>query len=531
MFRILNGESKTITGAALIVGAASLFSRCIGLLRDRILAGEFGAGERLDIYFAAFRIPDFLYQLLIIGALSAGFIPIFSRLRQHDRRHAWEFAGLVLRVILLGLSILSFLISVLAPMIVPLMTPGFSVSAQAETITLTRIMLLSPIFLGISALFGGILQAHKQFFINAVAPILYNIGIILGALYFVPRFGLSGLAWGVVLGAILHACIQLPSVARLGLGVGLRSWRDPELRTLGLLMAPRTVALAVSQVTLVAMTIIASTLDRGSLAMFTFANNMASLPIGLFGVTYAIAAFPTFAENIAEHNLDRFRRSFAATVRHVLFFILPSTILFVLLRAQIVRTVLGAGAFDWTDTVRTMDTLAALAIGMFAVSLNYVLIRGFWAHEDTWTPAWIAVLGSAVSIISGWWAAQIYGVVALGLAVSFGAIAQLVVSWILLRRHAETLGETSILISLLKISLGALFLAFGVQATKIYFGHELGTETFITIALQGGAAAAAGLLVYFVVCLLLRSKELLHFMASIRRRIAPNPEQLELFEQ
>ncbi|MBI5798351.1 MAG: murein biosynthesis integral membrane protein MurJ [Candidatus Yonathbacteria bacterium] len=514
------------------MGAASLFSRLVGLLRDRILAGEFGASETLDIYYASFRIPDFLFQLLIIGALSAGFIPLFARLRHRDEKEAWQFASTVFNAMITCLAIIAVILAIIAPWIVALIAPGFSVAAQRMTITLTRIMLFSPIFLGMSALFGGILQAYKKFFINAIAPIFYNVGIIIGALYLVPLLGLSGLAWGVVLGAVLHAGIQFPGTYGLGLRARVaHPFRDSHLATLARLMIPRTFALGVTQATLVAMTMIASTLTQGSLTIFNFASNIASFPIGIFGITYAIAAFPTLTEHVVRGNADGFRRSFAATIRHILFFIVPSTVLFFMLRAQIVRAVLGAGAFDWNDTVHTMNTLAAFSFGMFALAMNYVLIRAFWAYEDTWTPALTATLGSVIAIVVGFMTRRMFGVEALGAAFALGDIIQLIMMWILLRRHTQNLAEASIAVALAKIFCGTAFLALGVQGTKMLFGSHFGTDTFFNVVLQGGSAAAVGILMYCVVCWFLRSKELLHFVASIHRRIAPNPEQLELFEQ
>ncbi|MBI4262453.1 murein biosynthesis integral membrane protein MurJ [Candidatus Uhrbacteria bacterium] len=532
MLKILNGESKSITSAALVVGAASLFSRLIGLLRDRILAGEFGAGEQLDIYFAAFRIPDFLFQLLIVGALSAGFIPLFARLQHDHGDRAWVFAGSVLHIVMIILAVMGALLALIAGWVVPLMTPGFSHAAQSETIVLTRIMLVSPIFLGMSAVFGGILQTFKQFFVNALAPIFYNIGIIVGALYGVPYVGLMGLAWGVVFGAFLHACIQIPSVYRLGFRyhTAIARMRN-ELLTLCKLMVPRVFALAMTQGTLVAMTMIASTLTAGSLAMFNFANNMASLPIGIFGISYAIAAFPTFTEHVVRGDTDRFRRSLAATVRHVLFFLIPCTVLFILLRAQIVRAVLGAGAFDWEDTIHTMNTLAAFAVGMVAVAINFILIRGFWAYEDTRTPAIIVTLGSVLSVVVAVFAAPYWGVEALGAAITMGSVLQLGFSWLMLRRHTGTLCESVIFISLAKITVGTFALALGVQGAKMFFGVQYGTATLIEVVLQGGIASLIGIALYIMVCWLLQSRELMQLIASVRRRIAPNSEQLELFEQ
>src|SRR3989338_3687670 len=209
--KIFNGQSKTIASAAMIVGAASLVSRLLGVLRDRVLAGEFGAGPELDMYYSAFRLPDLIFNLIVLGALSAGFIPVFTDYLKH-RDKAWELANIVLNLLLIIVVLVSGLLIFLTPWLMEIIVPGFKDQQLATTIALTRIMFLSPILLAISGIWGGILQSFKQFFIYSLAPIMYNIGIIIGALYFTTFWGLFGLVWGVVLGAFLHLLIQLPPV-------------------------------------------------------------------------------------------------------------------------------------------------------------------------------------------------------------------------------------------------------------------------------------------------------------------------------
>ena len=180
--KILTSQSRTIGSAALVVGAASLVSRLLGILRDRVLAGEFGAGVELDMYYAAFRIPDLVFNLLVLGALSAGFIPAFTAALK-NKNAAWELANSVLHALVLGLVLISAVLLLTAPWLVKIIPPGFTDQQLAVTTTLTRIMFLSPLLLGISAVFGSILQSLKQFFIYSIAPIFYNAGIIIGALY------------------------------------------------------------------------------------------------------------------------------------------------------------------------------------------------------------------------------------------------------------------------------------------------------------------------------------------------------------
>ena len=311
MFKdIFKRQINSITVAAALVALSSLASRLLGVVRDRILAGEFGAGTTLDIYYAAFRIPDLVYNLIVLGALSAGFIPIFTSLikdykcvkakdcnGQENNNEAWSLANNILNILLFGLVVLSLIGIIFAPALTRLIAPGFSADEQALTAALTRVMFMSPLFLGISGIIGGILQSFKRFLVYSLAPVLYNIGIIIGAIYFVPIWGIYGLAWGVILGAFLHMAIQLPTVYQLGFRYSLRiNWRDADTWKMGRMMVPRTLSLAVSQINLVVITVLASNLSAGSLTVFNLANNLQSFPIGIFGVSFAIAAFPSLAE-------------------------------------------------------------------------------------------------------------------------------------------------------------------------------------------------------------------------------------------
>ncbi len=239
---IFKQKVNSIAVAAVLVAASSLISRLLGVLRDRILAGQFGAGEQLDIYYAAFRVPDLLFNLVVLGALSAGFIPIFSGLvknfndpkNDEENKHAWLLASNVINLLSIFLVILSLLGVLFAPLLVRLITPGFSEEAKNSTAALTRIMFLSPLFLGISGVLGGILQSFRRFLIYSLAPIFYNLGIIAGALWFSGWWGLSGLAWGVVLGACLHMLIQIPAVCALGFRHSLKiNFRDAATLRIG----------------------------------------------------------------------------------------------------------------------------------------------------------------------------------------------------------------------------------------------------------------------------------------------------------
>jgi len=214
--RFLNFETKSINTAAVILAVSSLVSGLLGLLRDRLLAGSFGAGNELDIYYSAFRIPDFISTILIIGSISAAIIPIFSQYLNRSKDEAWNFFGNLLNCFLVLLIVVSALMIVFVPQILHLIVPGFSGDKFAKTVELTRIMFLSPIILGISNIISGVLRIFGRFAVTSLSPILYNFGIILGIVFLVPVFKLNGLAWGVVLGASLHLIIQIPILLKVG---------------------------------------------------------------------------------------------------------------------------------------------------------------------------------------------------------------------------------------------------------------------------------------------------------------------------
>ncbi|MBI4280740.1 murein biosynthesis integral membrane protein MurJ [Candidatus Uhrbacteria bacterium] len=517
----LNGESKTITSAAMVLAATSLASRLIGMLRDRSLAGNFGVGEQLDIYFAAFRVPDFLYNLLILGALSAGFIPIFTAAlaKADGREAAWRMANGVLHLLTGAVGILLVLGVIFAGKLVPLIVPDFSPEAMEKTVSLTRIMFLSPLFLGFSTVFGGILQSFKRFVIFSLGPIFYNLGIILGAEVFVRFWGLEGLAWGVVLGSFLHFAIQIPALVELGYRYQwVWAWREPFIREIMTLMIPRTLGLAVTQLNLVAMTVIAGGLAEGSISVFNLANNFQSFAVGIIGLSFAIAAFPAISEAVAREDRADLLRHASATIRQIFLFILPATVLFLLLRGQIVRVVLGTGSFDWDATRLTADTLAFFVISLAAQSLIPLLARIFYAYRDTVTPFVIGLVAVAMNIGFALWLREPLGVRGLALAFSASAVVQCLLLWIALRGRLQTLDELAVLRSLYKMAVATLGMAVTVQSLKVPLDWLLNTQTFVGIFLQGFLAGLSGLVVYVMIGILFRSEEIILLVTSLRKK-------------
>jgi putative peptidoglycan lipid II flippase len=517
--RILSSQSKTITGAALVLGAASFVSRIIGVLRDRIFASQFGAGQTLDVYYAAFRIPDLVYTLVVVGALSAGFIPVFTDLWVREKEKAWRLTNSITTILGVCLLILSVVLYILMPQLIRLITPGFSDLQIADTIALSRIMLLSPCVLGLSGIVSGVLQSLKCFFVYSLTPILYNLGIIFGALFLVPIYGIQGLAYGVVLGAFLHLVVQLPTLRRVGYRPKLRlALADGSVRKVFQMMVPRTLTLATHQLNVLVITALASGLAAGSLTVFTFAHNLQSFPVGIIGIAFAIAAFPTLSEMFAHRDGDAFISHLSQTLRKILFFIIPLTVIFLLLRAQIVRVVLGAGAFDWSATIATADALAFFTLSLFAQAVIPLLIRAFYAMHNTFTPLVIAFISVLINIIGSLVLKNIYGVRGLALAFSIAAIAQLVMLWFALRHTTKSLSESTILHALYKIVPAGIVMAVSIQALKSPISMLVDMTRFWGILVHGAASGLLGLAVYVGLLILLKSEEAISLHKSMGKR-------------
>ncbi|MDO8564812.1 MAG: lipid II flippase MurJ [bacterium] len=400
--RFLQYISQEISGlheAAYLLGFFALLSQLLGFLRDRLLAGEFGAGELLDIYYAAFRVPDFIF---IWGASMVSLsvlIPFLSRRISEGKEAARRLLDDIFTCFFLFILAVSLGALYVAPQLTLFLFPGFDAEAQSMTILLMRIMLLQPIFLGISNLFASITQLERRFFIYALSPLLYNAGIIVGVVYLYPRLGMAGLAWGVVLGAVLHLLVQLPVIAQSGLIPRFTlsiSWRD--MREVALVSLPRTFALSAQNLAVLVLVSLGSLLGVGSIAVFHLSWNLQSMPLAIVGASYSLAAFPTLSLLWSGGNREKFIALLSTSLRHILFWSLPALALFVVLRAQIVRTVLGSGAFDWGDTRLTAASLALFALSIVAQSIILLFTRGYYAAGKTKVPFLVGSL-SAVSII------------------------------------------------------------------------------------------------------------------------------------
>lgn len=521
---------NSIAIASLYIAAFSLLSRILGLLRDRIFAARFGAGNELDAYFAAFRIPDFIFQLLIIGALSAAFIPVFTRyLARNREKEAFKVAASVLNLVVVVWAVVALLVLLFAGPLVSLLAPGFDAEKLSLTASLTRIMLLSPLFFGISAVAGSILNSYRRFFAFALAPVFYNVGIILGALIFIPKFGTTGLAIGVIIGAFLHMLVQQINVAMLGFRYqAILDIKHPGVQRIIKLAFPRIIGMAVDQINLIVQTIIGSTLLIGTVAALNLANNLAALPVGLFGVALATAVFPSLAERAGLEENSLFVKEFSRVARVILYLIIPSSAFLILLRAQVVRIVLGAGRFDWQDTKLTFGILGFFAIALFAQALIPLLSRAFYAFEDTRTPVKIGVVSVILNILLSFiFTAKInigidLGPKGLALAFSISVLFQMVFLFLYLHLRLKDIDLKNIFVSVVKFGIATIFAGIVAQWSKFAIAPFVRTDTGVGILIQTVVVIIFGILAYLLVTFLLRCEEyklVMRYMPVIGKRL------------
>ncbi|MDP3729228.1 MAG: murein biosynthesis integral membrane protein MurJ [bacterium] len=547
--RKFNNAVNSISSAALLLGAAGLLSRILGILRDRLLAGHFGAGRELDIYYAAFQIPDFVYNIFLLGAASAAIIPIFLETKAKSEEDAKTLVRNLLGIFVLISAVIAALTALAIPVFIGLVTPGFSYDERSLTVVLTRIMMISPVLLGISGIISAVTQSFRRFAVFALSPVVYNIGIIFGILVLLPAFGLSGLALGVIIGAVLHLAVQLYGFFDLGFNLKMTSPRHlPEsVIKIMKLSFPRVIASSINNLTAVFLVAISSTLVAGSIAVYQFANNLGGLPIGIFGVSFAIAAFPSLSENFIKKDAKAFFDNFYSSVRSILFYIFPISVFFYVLRAQIVRATLGTGKFDWGDTRLTAASLGIMTIAIFAHSLIPILIRFFYALGNTKRPLIINLFTAALTIVLALVFVNILSapsefthtlrrlmrvddlaevaVLGVALAISVGALTDLVFLTIGAFREADLKfgGEIKKIKAwpwrdtflMLGSSLAAGFAAFG----GLRLANRMVTlDTLLGVLLQSAVAFFIGSIVYLLVLYMFKNRETLELVGVIKRR-------------
>lgn len=509
-----------VAGAAIIVAVGFLGSRLLGVVRTMAIADAFGTSPDLDAYWVAFRLPDLIFQVLAGAAMGSAFIPTFARyIARKDEDEAWHVASSVLNLVAAVTGVVAVAAVLLAPWLVPLMAPGLEGELQDRAVELTRIMLVSPILFAISGMLTGILNARQHFLLVALAPMFYNLSIIFGAVFLSEPWGVHGLAAGVVLGSGLHLLVQVPGLFGVGMRYRLEArWRHPGVREVGRLMLPRMAGLAAAQANFVVAIFFASRLEEGSISALSYAWMLAIMPLALFGVAIATAVFPTMAQQAATNSLDRMQSTLYASLRYILFLIIPASVGLILLREPLVSLLLERGEFDPRSASITSSALLFYSFGLFAHSGVEILSRGFYALRDTRTPVALAVLSMVLNLLLS---IALVGPMehdGLALAMSVATIVEASLLFIFLQRrlagpeagYLPSFFLRTVAATALMAAVVAVFIAV-VEAADPLGAHTV-WEALVKVA--GGVALGGG--TFFLAALLLRCEEARAFWRRLR---------------
>jgi putative peptidoglycan lipid II flippase len=515
------GRLSVVVTASLILVAGNLASRVLGWARLAIIGAQFGTSRELDAYLAAFRIPDTIFQLVVAGTLFTAFIPVFVSYRaRDDEAEAWRVASSVVNLVVLSLAVLSLLMALFAPWLVPLVAPGFDAPTTELTVRLTRLMLLSPFFIGLGAVVSAILNGYDEFAVPTLAPLVYNLAIIAAAVFLAPIIGVEALAIGVVVGALGHLLVQLPKLLRLGgryeLIVHLR---HPGVVEVARLMAPRTLGLAATQANFIISTALASSLPIGSVTNFNYAFQLSQVPVALVGVSVAVALFPTLSHTAAVGQVGEVRRQVAGSLRIMFFVAAPLTAIMVVLHEPTTAVFYQYGAFGSQAAADTANALLYFSLALFAHSWVQVVARAFYALHDSRTPVIWAVVAVAANIGLMLWLVGPMGVSGLALALSISSVIEVGgLLWQLHRRLGSIdlggIGRAALLATLAATLAGLVMLAGLELVTAAAPGLLTGGLTRIGVLLVLGGA---GTLAYLGGSVLLRIEELPRTWQLLRR--------------
>ena len=456
MFSFLSRSTPSIALAGWILSVSAFVSMFLGLVRTRLLLHEYGVGIETDIYNAAFRVPDLIYLLVMSGALSAAFIPVFISYIQKNKKEAWHVAQSFFIASVVVIIVFALIMALIMPFVIDILASGFSDNDKQTIVELSRIMLISPLLLGMSAVLSGVLQSMNKFIVYALAPLFYNAGLILGIVVFTKWWGIHGLAWGVALGALLHLLIQVPAIIRSGFVVSRIRAIHSAVWRIWKLMIPRSFALGLYHVNISIITALASRTSEGSITVFMNSYYVSTLLVGIIGVSFGTALFPALSGAYLKHEYKKYVTSLSRIVRGVFFLAFPISVLFFVLRFPIVQLIYGVDTVRFDDVRLMAAVLGVLSLGASAYVVLPVISRAFYARGNTITPVLVSIVGVVATVGLSTillfvfpntsflvWLEDAFvisdvearNVIALPLAVSFAGIVSLIAAFVLFVRE------------------------------------------------------------------------------------------------
>jgi len=518
----------SVARASAIMIGTLVASRVLGWLRLSVLGATFGGSPDLDAFIAAFKIPDAIFGLLVAGALASAFIPVFTGYLAREREdEAWHVASSVLNALLVLLVAFSAVMWLLAPIVVPTFVTRFSDPGQiALTVDLTRLMLLSPIFMGLSSLTTGILNSYRQFLSGATAPIVYNLVIILFTLFGSPFLGIHAAALGVVVGALVMWLVQLPELTfrRTRYSVSL-DLAHPGVRDVLRLAGPRTLALGAVQIVFFVDTFLASGMPTGSRVALNYAFQLLMLPLGVFSIAISAAIFPTLSHFASLGQVNRMRDAVQQGIRWILFLTLPTAILMIVLRRPIVNLLFQYGNFGPAERELTQAAFLFYSLGLAGHALIQILARAYFAARDTTTPLALTLISIGLNVVLDVLLAEPLGINGLALANSVATLVEAALLLMLLATRARLrlvgLGVSSLKQVSASLLMGVAMFGF-IRVTNLPFDLLVDPSKPV-LFLQTLLAATVGGMVYLGAAYVLRIGELGEILAVVRTRLRPRP--------
>ena len=530
--KIFFSEQTSILSAATVIMVMTVASLILGLLRQRVILNFFNPDEAA-LFFAAFRLPDLVFEVLIYGMFSSAFIPIFTKLLRKGEHDAWDTAARTVNICLIIFGVAAVLIASFADRLYGLIAPGYSGEQIGEIASLARVMFFAQGIFVVSYVLTSVLEASRRFLIPALAPLFYNLGLIGGTLLLHSDFGLMAPVIGVVVGALIHFLIQLPLAMKLGFRFTRKVKPNEEIKHIAKLAAPRLIDLSVQQIADTTVLYFASLISTAAYTYFTLANSLQAAPVRLFGTSLAKAALPTLTRE--NENYTNFRNILFKTIYQMFFLVMPVVILFVVLRVPLVRLLFGTSIFDWKSTVETGMVLTGFAVGIAFQTFVPMLARAFYALHDTRTPVIISVIGDTFIVVSDLVLVKGYGFSSWALAFSYslGAIIETLVLLFLLRGKLKNFAIGKVVLPMWKTLVAALMsggvmyylLKFFDKWVPVKIPRPLAFENFVLDTRYTGnlfilviLVSLAGGLIYIGVSLILKSDEVLEIGRLLWRR-------------
>ncbi len=540
IFRLITQEISGVHEAAYLLGFFALSSQVLALVRDRLLAATFGASHALDAYYAAFRIPDFIFVSIASMVSISVLIPFLMERINKGESEAKEFIDAVFSIFFFIIAAVGIVAYILTPYLLHIFFPTFTSDFDTLT-TMTRIMLLSPIFLGFSNFLASITQIYRRFFIYAISPIVYNLGIIIGIVFLYPYLGIVGLAWGVALGAFLHFFIQVPFVVGKSLFPRIHFKVNIEpVRKVILVSLPRTLTISSNEIAEFFLVSLASLLAGGAISVFNFSWNLQSVPLSIVGVSYSLAAFPVLTKFYTTGDTKKFVNQMIVTSKHIIFWSIPIMVMFIVLRAQIVRVILGSGHFDWEATRLTAAALALFTLSLIPQSLTMLFVRAYYSRGNTRKPLLMNFVSAGLIILSSYMLVYVFNhtpffryfiesllrvsdlpdvvVLMLPLGFTIGATINMIIHWVAFEKDfkgfTQAIARSSFEVVSASILMGAV--TYYILDT---FGHIFDLDTFGGVFLQGFIAGIIGIVIWLAVLIILNNKEIVEISGALKRKI------------